>query len=213
MATSTRRALERARTRERIIETALHVLESEGLAALTIRRIATDIGYAAPIVYQYFANKDALVLELVAHGYRLMQNDIRLATGEPDIDRRVLGLASEYVRFAGEHPHLYQVMNDTTVDAGERQRAAEPGTELLVELLASWASEHDVVLTDFREACEIIWGTLYGIASLGHLGTIGNERARRLAEQAFRAILLGWSSEARGTSSHPVEKGPESSPR
>jgi hypothetical protein len=33
-----------------------------------IRRIATDVEYAAPIAYQYFANKDALVLELVAHG-------------------------------------------------------------------------------------------------------------------------------------------------
>src|SRR4051794_26810117 len=128
MATSTRRTLERARTRERIIETALHILESEGVAALTIRRIATDIEYAAPIVYQYFANKDALVLELVARGYQLLHNDIRLATGEPDIDRRMLRLASEYVRFAGEHPHLYQVMNDTTVDADERQRAADPGT-------------------------------------------------------------------------------------
>jgi AcrR family transcriptional regulator len=200
MATSTRRALERARTRERIIETALHILESEGVAALTIRRIATEIEYAAPIVYQYFANKDALVLELVAHGYRLLLNDIRLATGEPDIDRRILRLASEYVRFAGEHPHLYQVMNDTTVDADERRRAAKPGTEVLMELLAAWASEHDVVLTDFDEACEIVWGTLYGIASLGHLGTIGNERARRLAEQAFRALLLGWSHEAPETS-------------
>jgi AcrR family transcriptional regulator len=201
MATSTRRALERARTRERIIETALRILESEGVAALTIRRIATDIEYAAPIVYQYFANKDALVLELVARGYQLLLEDIRLATEEPDIDRRVLRLASEYVRFAGEHPHLYQLMNDTTVDAEERQRAARPGTELLEELLASWASEHEVVLTHFDEACEIVWGTLYGIASLGHLGTVGNERARRLAEQAFRAILLGWSSEAPGTGS------------
>ncbi|SER35785.1 transcriptional regulator, TetR family [Lentzea xinjiangensis] len=199
MATSTRRALERARTRERIIETALHVLESEGVAALTIRRIATEIEYTAPIVYQYFAGKDELVLELVTRGYQLLLNDIRLASGEPDIDRRMLRLASEYVRFAGEHPYLFQVMNDATVNADERRRAAEPGTEVLREQLASWASEHDVVLTDFDEACEIVWGTLYGIASLGHLGTVGNERARKLAEQAFRAILSGWSNGAPGT--------------
>ncbi|MCG0284828.1 hypothetical protein [Streptomyces sp. PSAA01] len=55
-----------------------------------------------------------------------------------------------------------------------------------------------MVLADPDEACEIIWGTLYGIASLGHLGTIGSERARRLAEQALRAILLGWRAEAPG---------------
>ncbi|MEV7097932.1 TetR/AcrR family transcriptional regulator [Amycolatopsis sp. NPDC051045] len=195
MPTSTRRARERASTRERIIEAALHVLETEGVAALTIRRIATDIEYSAPVVYQHFANKDALVLELVAHGHRLMLTRFRQAAEEPVIDRRMMRIASEYVRFAGEHPHLYEVMNGAVVDADERRHAAEPAIAVLKELLAAWSDAHDVVLADSDEACEIIWGTLYGIASLGYLGTVGNERARRLAEQALRAILLGWRTE------------------
>src|SRR6185369_13608752 len=102
MPTNTRRARERASTRERIIEAALHVLETEGVAALTIRRIATDIEYSAPVVYQHFANKDALVLELVAHGHRLMLAEFEQAAEEPGIDRRMLRIASQYVRFAGE---------------------------------------------------------------------------------------------------------------
>jgi AcrR family transcriptional regulator len=195
MPTSTRRARERASTRERIIEAALHVLETEGVAALTIRRIATDIEYSAPVVYQHFANKDALVLELVAHGHRLMLAEFRQAAEEPGIDRRMMRIASEYVRFVGEHPHLNEVMNSAVVDADERRRAAEPAIAVLKELLAAWSDAHGVVLGDPDEACEIIWGTLYGIASLGHLGTVGNERARRLAEQALRAILLGWRTE------------------
>jgi AcrR family transcriptional regulator len=199
MPTSTRRARERASTRERIIEAALHVLEAEGVAALTIRRIATDIEYSAPVVYQHFANKDALVLELVAHGHRLMLAEFRQAVEEPDIDRRMMRIASEYVRFAGEHPHLYEVMNGAVVDADERRRAAEPAIAVLKELLAAWSDAHDVVLADPDEACEIIWGALYGVASLGCLGTVGNERARRLAEQALRAILLGWRTEVPGT--------------
>ncbi len=198
MSTSTRRARERASTRERIIEAALHVLETEGVAALTIRRIATDIEYSAPVVYQHFANKDALVLELVAHGHRLMLTQFRQVAEEPVIDRRMMRIASEYVRFAGQHPHLYEIMNGTAVDADERRRAAEPAIAVVKELLATWSDAHDVVLADPDEACEIIWGTLYGIASLGYLGTVGNERARRLAEQALRALLLGWRTEKPG---------------
>ncbi|KDN21521.1 TetR/AcrR family transcriptional regulator [Amycolatopsis rifamycinica] len=198
MPTSTRRARERASTRERIIEAALHVLETEGVAALTIRRIATDIEYSAPVVYQHFANKDALVLELVAHGHRLMLTRFRQVAEEPVIDRRMTRIAAEYVRFAGEHRHLYEVMNGTAVDADERRRAAEPAIAVLKELLATWADAHDVVLADPDEACEIIWGTLYGIASLGYLGTVGSERAGRLAEEALRAILLGWRTEEPG---------------
>lgn len=100
MSTSTRRARERANTRERIIEAALHVLETEGVAALTIRRIATDVEYSAPVVYQHFANKDALVLELVAHGHRLLLSEFHHAAQEPDTDRRMTRIASQYVRFA-----------------------------------------------------------------------------------------------------------------
>jgi len=198
MPTNTRRDRERASTRERIIEAALHVLETEGTAALTIRRIATDVEYSAPVVYQHFANKDALVLELVAHGHRLVLAEFRQAAEEPCIDRRMMRIASEYVRFAGEHPHLYEVMNGAAVDADERRRAAEPAIAVVEELLTAWSDAHDVALADLDEACEIIWGTLYGMASLGYLGTVGNERARRLAEQALRAILLGWRTESPG---------------
>ncbi|GIJ49967.1 TetR family transcriptional regulator [Virgisporangium aliadipatigenens] len=198
MPTSTRRARERASTRARIVEAALHILENEGVTALTVRRIATDVEYSAPVVYQHFANKDALVLELVAHGHRLMLAELQQAPEEPDIDRRMMRLASEYVRFAGDHPHLYQIMNGDAVDADERLRAAAPTVGVLKELLTTWSEAHDVVLADFGEACDIVWGTLYGIASLGRIGTVGNERARRLAQQALDALLRGWRTDPPG---------------
>ena len=196
MSINTRRARERANTHERIIEAALHVLETEGPAALTIRRIAGDVEYSAPVVYQHFANKDALVLELVAYGHRLMLAEVLHVSQEADVDLRMRRIASEYVRFAGEHPHLYQVMNAPAIDADERRRVAQPAIDALKELLNTWSARHEVVLADLDEACETLWGTMHGIASLGHLSTVGNDRARRLAEQALHAILLGWRTEA-----------------
>ena len=97
----------------------MQVLETEGASALTIRRIAADVEYTAPVVYQHFANKDALVLELIAYGHRLMMAELQQSARQPDIDGRMMQLASEYIRFAGDHPHLYQVMNGS---AGARRR-------------------------------------------------------------------------------------------
>jgi hypothetical protein len=74
-------------------------------------------------------------------------------------------IASQYVRFAGEHPHLFQVMSDPMVDADERRRVAEPVIDVLKVLLTTWSAVHEVVLADVDQACEILWGTLYGIAS------------------------------------------------
>ncbi|MFD7311057.1 TetR/AcrR family transcriptional regulator [Promicromonospora sp. NPDC059942] len=194
MSSSTRRARERNALRERITEAAFRVLETEGATALTIRRIAAEVEYTAPVVYQHFANKDALVLELVTRGYDLMVVEFEQVAGEPDLDQRVLRTGSAFVRFACEHPHLYQAMNGTVIDANDRRRAAEPAIEMVTELLSAWAETHGVVLVDRTEACEIVWGTLAGMSSLGDLGTVGSERAQRLAEQALGAILLGWRS-------------------
>lgn len=206
MSINARRARERANTHERIIEAALHVLETEGPAALTIRRIAGDVEYSAPVVYQHFANKEALVLELVAYGHRLMLAQVLHALLEADVDLRMRRIASEYVRFAGEHPHLYQVMNAPAIDADERRRVVQPAIDALEELLNAWSARHDVVLADLDEACEIVWGTMHGIASLGHLGSVGNDRARRLAEQALHAILLGWRTETLANEQAQQEK-------
>ena len=198
MPSSTRRARERASTREQIVGAALRALEAEGAAALTMRRIAADVEYSAPVVYQHFANKDALVLELVTHGYTQLRSELEHVLDEPDADRRLLGLAAGYVRFAGEHPHLYQAMNGPEVEEDGRRRAAEPAITLLSEQLAAWAAARAVTLPDHDEACEIVWGTLYGIASLGRLGTVGADRTGRLAEQALTAILRGWRTPGPG---------------
>jgi AcrR family transcriptional regulator len=189
MPSSTRRARERASTRDQIVEAALRALEAEGAAALTMRRIAADVEYSAPVVYQHFANKDALVLELVTQGYAGLLTELRGVLDEADPERRLLRIAAGYVRFAAEHPHLYQAMNGAVTG---RRDAAEPAIDLVKEQLTLWSDAHGVVLSDPDAACEIVWGTLYGIASLGHLGTVPAERVDRLAEQALGTLLRGW---------------------
>jgi AcrR family transcriptional regulator len=195
--TGARRERDRAATRARIIDTALAILETEGVAALTMRRIASDMEYTAPVIYQHFAGKNALVLELVDHGYGRLMAEMSPLEGEPDPARRLLLAASEYVRFAGEHPHLYEAMNGTAVAADDRRRIAQPAIAVLLELLANWSRANDVDLGEGEEACEIVWGTLTGMAAIGRLDTVGNARAQRLAVEAVSAILRGWQSGAR----------------
>lgn len=55
----------REATIERIVDTALHLLESEGFEALTIQRLAKELGYAVGALYRYFKSKDALLVALL----------------------------------------------------------------------------------------------------------------------------------------------------
>ena len=90
-------------SRERIVATAMALVEEHGLAALTFRRLGEALGCEAMSVYHYFPSKrhllDALVEELLA-GIGEAPADL-----EP-VDRlRFLGW--EYRSMAHRHPKLF----------------------------------------------------------------------------------------------------------
>jgi AcrR family transcriptional regulator len=56
-------------TRINILSAALQIVKEEGWQALSMRKIADVIEYTAPIIYEYFANKEAILLELPAKAF------------------------------------------------------------------------------------------------------------------------------------------------
>ncbi|NJC72534.1 TetR/AcrR family transcriptional regulator [Planosporangium thailandense] len=52
-------------SRQRIVATATAVIDAEGLAALSIRRLATELGVQGPSLYNHFATKEE-ILDAVA---------------------------------------------------------------------------------------------------------------------------------------------------
>jgi AcrR family transcriptional regulator len=52
-------------SRQRIVETASALIDAEGLAALSTRRLATELGVRGPSLYNHFATKDE-ILDAVA---------------------------------------------------------------------------------------------------------------------------------------------------
>ena len=199
MATSTRRERERAAVRDRIVAVALTILEEEGAAALTVRRIAGAVEYTAPVVYQHFANKDALLLAVIEVGHeRLRGRLVAAAAAGGTATDRILDAGRAYLAFAGDSPHLYQLMNNTAVDARERYRAALPVTELVMTLFGEWAAENGVTGADPNEACDVVWGVMFGIASLSLVETVGPARAAHLGARALRALLLAWRTDPGG---------------
>jgi AcrR family transcriptional regulator len=193
MPSNERRDREKTMVRDRVVASARHLLETEGTSGVTMRRVAEAMEYTAPVIYQHFANKDALIGELVRQGYDELETRLKEAQGIADIDDRLAAVAAEYLRFAGENEHLFDVMNGTALDADERRAAAWGTITVLAKLVDDWADEHQVEL-EAQEAYEILWGTLYGMAALGRLGTIGQDRARHLGVRALQLLLQGWRS-------------------
>ncbi len=90
-------------SRERIVATALALIEAEGLPALSLRRLGAALGCEAMSVYHYFPGKRHLLDALVAH--------VLGGVGEPPADQDAIGrlryLGREYRSMAHRHPQFF----------------------------------------------------------------------------------------------------------
>src|SRR6266516_5471670 len=107
-----RRDRERQQMKQAILAAARARSAQEGWQAVTIRKVADRIEYSPPMIYEHFENKDAILLELMREGFRLLLAEIQTtntAIGAPTA--RVMRIAVAYWEFAWKYPELYQVMH------------------------------------------------------------------------------------------------------
>jgi len=179
-----RRERERLAMRARLLATARSIAAEEGWQAVTIRRIAERLEYASPILYQHFAGKDALLLELVRVGFREVTEVLR-AAGEQPPERGLEALALGYWDFAFASRELYQAMNGmagvpfgTPATPPEAREAFAVVRAALQRLAAARGRD----LADPDGAVDVVWAYLHGFVSLAMEGRIagGPARARTL---------------------------------
>jgi len=93
-------------TREKIFNAASRLLAQEGVAGLSIRKIAKEAGLSPMGLYRHFADKEALINALMADGF--VAWDARVA--EIDIADPVAWLEAfmeAFLAFSTEEPHLF----------------------------------------------------------------------------------------------------------
>lgn len=78
-------------------------IAADGMAALSLRGVAGDVGVAHRSLYNHFENREALLDAVAAEGFRRLAALLR-----PTADRA--GFTRAYVRFALEQPNVYALM-------------------------------------------------------------------------------------------------------
>jgi AcrR family transcriptional regulator len=93
-------------TRERIVEAASALIDAEGLDALSMRRLATELGVQGPSLYNYFATK-ADILDAVADAL-MAQVDIS-AFGQAEWPEALRRWARSFREVLRAHPNIVPV--------------------------------------------------------------------------------------------------------
>ncbi|MFE5796968.1 TetR/AcrR family transcriptional regulator [Streptomyces sp. NPDC056503] len=97
-------------SRDRIVEKAGELVDTEGLAALSTRRLAAELGVSGPSLYNHFRTKDE-ILDAVADA---VSAKIDLSMFEPDDPRdwrtALYDWALSYRAALTDHPHIVPVL-------------------------------------------------------------------------------------------------------
>lgn len=97
--------------RDRLISTAESLLRHEELDALSLRRVAREVGVAPSAIYNHFSNLDELLAAVAAHGYRqLVALEQTVYDNIDDPETVVRQLTRDYLHFAAANPNLYRLM-------------------------------------------------------------------------------------------------------
>jgi len=97
--------------KENILIKALDVIVSEGFEALTMRRLAREIGMTAPNIYNYFSNKDEIYITLMIRGFEKLSLaiDQEMATAS-DPYESARAFMQTYIKFGLENNSYYEIM-------------------------------------------------------------------------------------------------------
>ena len=101
-----------------IKETAWRQIAETGAAALSLRSIARELGITAPAIYNYFADRDALVTALIVDAYTSLgesQLSAIAALPETDLKSRFKALGLAYREWAITYPQRYQLIFGTPI--------------------------------------------------------------------------------------------------
>ncbi|MES2649309.1 MAG: TetR/AcrR family transcriptional regulator [Bacteroidota bacterium] len=156
-------------TRVNILDAAFKIVKEEGWQALSMRKIAEEIEYTAPIIYEYFSNKEAILAELNKKGYLLLMEEITAAKNAHELPAEQLeAIWMAYWNFAFKERELYQLMFGVSMNCCMAQKSPEVEAPALlvsevIKRLMNGANPSD---NDVCRRYYTFWSVVHGLVSI-----------------------------------------------
>ena len=184
--------------RAQIVGAATKVFAEKGFSRATIREVAREAGVSEGTIYNYFEDKDALLLAILDG---LNETERRAEDFQEGMATDFRGFLGEYLRrrmsLIWEDREVFRVaLSEMLVNAELREmylrRMVEPTMRIAEENFLSRMEQGEVRKTDAPLAMRSVAGAVLGVLVLGLLGDeeIGS-RSDEVADVLARLLLDG----------------------
>lgn len=185
--------------RSAIIDAAREMIETGGLEALSLRRLARQLGVTAPALYGYVTSKQDLLGAIAeVEIERLAARFAEVDDADP-IDR-IRAHSRAYITYARENPELFQVIllaPPELPDSGVPTESVAPSTTMAFSTAAG--AIEDAIAAGILEAEDpqmvalMLWSGAHGVATVLQLGfDLPQELEEAMIDEITDRLLAGY---------------------
>jgi AcrR family transcriptional regulator len=187
-------------TDQRIAAAALRVLEKEGPAAVTMRRIAKAVRVTPMAIYHHFPNREALLKTVTGREFEKLAAfmDARQAGGRNSERGRLLRVMDYYIDYAFKHPKVFDyVFSQYRTDARRFPRdfraLRSPTMNRVADTVAAAMARKEIRKDDVWEVAMELWAHVHGYVALFRAGrfALSEKQFRLLCQRSLKRLING----------------------
>ena len=158
--------------KDKIIEMAANIADEKGLANVTLKVLATELGIKSPSLYKHFSGGlDELNKDLMLYGWRSLETEITKAAIGKSKDDAIISICHVYRDFASRHKGLFEAMQWYNMYQSEEHLQATSGTvSILFQVLEAYGLSEEQKVHIVR----MLRGFLQGFSTIESHGGYGN---------------------------------------
>jgi len=177
-------------TRSNILKAAREIVKEEGWQGLSMRKIADKIEYTAPIIYEYFSNKEAILQELTCKGFGILTKDLEAAKQESeDAGEQLEAMWLAYWNFALKNKEMYQLMYGVEMTCcAQRNTETDAPYMLISNTIAQLMGENDPKPEVIKQKYFTFFSVIHGLISIN---IVGNGLSEEINKQILKDAITG----------------------
>lgn len=154
-----------------LIQNALQILAVDGIAGLTLRKVAKAAGVSHAAPAHHFKDKTGLIASVAGAGFRIWSDEMLAVTKiHQDSKERLIHSVRAYVRFAEQNVELFRlIFGYSAPDYTEYPELNDAGIHcwnVWVQVVEAFMKDYGIKGNNLELLAFSIWAHMQGIASL-----------------------------------------------
>ena len=185
-------------TSQQIYSCALRILEAEGPQAVSMRRVAKEVGITPMAIYHYFRGRQPLLDAVVDSEFGQFRTFFNRRKRKRSFEAEMIHIMDAYIDYAFAHPRIFEYVFASPRPGARRfpddfRARRSPTLNPIFDIVSSWIKLRKLKRDDAWEISMELWAHAHGYLALWSGGRfhLSESDFRKLVHRSLRRLLYG----------------------